>query len=67
MSREDEYVLIELWIKQDQMDKINEEAGEHHTTIYTLIRNMIDFYYKNKRGLNEKTNFYNDIDRNDSF
>ena len=48
MSREDEYVPIELWIRQDQMDKINQEAGEHHTTIYTLIRNMIDFYYKNE-------------------
>ena len=42
----EEYTPLNLWIRQDQMDKIVEDAYEKSTTIYTLIRKMIDFYYE---------------------
>jgi hypothetical protein len=41
------------------MDKITKEAYDKSTTIYSLIRNMIDYYYDNKRSLNEETNINN--------
>lgn len=52
MSREDDYAPIDnLWIRQDQMDKIIIEAQEKSLTIYSLIRKIIDYYFKNKNGV----------------
>jgi len=48
----DEYVPVELWIRQDQMEKIIKDANEKSTTIYTLIRKAIDFYYNKKETIN---------------
>ena len=48
MSREDEYIPIELWIRQDQMDKISKDVYNQNTTIYSFIRKIIDFYYNHK-------------------
>ena len=48
-SIEDEYAPLNLWIRQDQMDKITKEAYKKNTTIYSLIRKIIDFYYKNNK------------------
>lgn len=45
MYREDEYVPLNLWIRQDQMEKIIKDAYNTSTTIYSLIRKIIDFYY----------------------
>ena len=45
-KEEEEYTPLNLWIRQDQMDKIVKDAYEQSTTIYTLIRNIIDFYYE---------------------
>ena len=60
MSREDEYTPIKLWLRQDQLDKINKDTEKYDTTIYTFIRNIIDYYYENKQeNLNEKTNSFN--------
>lgn len=60
MSREDEYTPIRLWLRQDQLDKINKDTEKYDTTIYTFIRNIIDYYYENKQeNLNEKTNSFN--------
>lgn len=41
------------------MDKITKEAYDKSTTIYSLIRKMIDYYYSNKWSLNEETNTNN--------
>ena len=48
-SIEDEYTPLNLWIRQDQMDKITKEAYKKNTTIYSLIRKIIDYYYKNNK------------------
>lgn len=45
---DDEYVPLSLWIRQDQMDQISQDAYEKSTTIYSLIRQIIDYYYDNK-------------------
>ena len=45
-KKEEEYTPLNLWIRQDQMDKIVKDAYEQSTTIYTFIRNIIDFYYE---------------------
>lgn len=51
MSREDEYTPIKLWLRQDQLDKINKDTKKYNTTVYTFIRNIIDYYYENKKIL----------------
>lgn len=50
----EEYAPLNLWIRQDQMDNIAKEAYEKGTTIYSLIRRIIDFYYENNQwSINE--------------
>lgn len=49
MIEEEGYAPLNLWIRQDQMDKIAEEAYEQSTTIYSLIRKIIDYYYENNK------------------
>lgn len=51
MSQEEEYVPLNLWIRQDQMNQITEDAYEQSTTIYSLIRKIIDFYYDKQTEL----------------
>ena len=48
-SLEEEYAPLNLWIRQDQMDRISKDAYEQGTTIYSLIRKIIDFYYKHNK------------------
>ena len=56
MSSDEEFVPLNLWIRDDQMETIVEDAYNQSTTIYTLIRNIIDYYYENQRSSNEETN-----------
>ena len=42
----DEYIPLNLWIRQDQLYRITKDAHESSTTIYTLIRRIIDHYYE---------------------
>ena len=51
----EEYVPLNLWIREDQMETLIDDAYNQSKTIYTLIRNIIDSYYS-KRSLNEETN-----------
>lgn len=43
-----EYAPLNLWIREDQMEKITKDAYEKSVTIYHLIREMIDFYYEHQ-------------------
>lgn len=54
MITEEDYVPVNLWIRQEQMDKITEEAYNKSITIYSLIRKIIDYYYEHERESNEK-------------
>lgn len=45
---ENEYIPLNLWIRQDQMNKISVEAYKKGTTVYSLVRKIIDFYYEHK-------------------
>ena len=54
MITDENYTPLNLWIREDQMKRITNEAYEKSTTIYSLVRKIIDFYYENKRSINEK-------------
>ena len=43
-----EYMPLNLWIRQDQLNRITKDAYEKSTTTYAFIRDIIDFYYEHK-------------------
>ena len=47
-TKQHEYIPINLWVRQDQLYRVTEEAYKSSTTIYSLIRQIIDFYYEQK-------------------
>ena len=50
--KSDEYVPLNLWVRQDQMDRLMTDSYDQSTTLYSLIRIIIDTYYQNKDGKN---------------
>ena len=46
---DEEYVPLNLWIREDQMEHITEDAYDQSITIYSFIRKIIDYYYENNK------------------
>lgn len=44
----EEYVPMNLWLREKQMELLTEEASDKSITTYSLIRRIIDFYYENR-------------------